>query len=270
MADGVWDGWATAMQSRGLSTKTIRSRGVFYRSWCKWMGDGLLNAGHADIEAWIAAHAEQWRPESRKRAFSDIKQLYRYLAREDLVSRNPATLAYPPKVPRAEPRPASTSAVKDCLSSGRFIDRLAVSFMAYAGLRCVEVSRLRCGDIDFADGIIWVEGKGGQQRFVFINRELRPWIAALDGSHPHTPVYVGMRGGPVSAGTVSERIAAHARATGHQVTAHQFRHYYATRLYERCSDLLAVKAQMGHASTATTEVYTKVAQEMIRAAALKF
>jgi integrase len=269
-SDPLWEGWATAMRARGLSHKTIRSRGVFYRSWRTWIGERLFEAGHADIEAWMSTEGARWAPESRKRAFSDVKQLYRWLEREGLVSGNPATLAYPPKVPRAEPRPASTLAVADCLATGRLADRLAVALMAYAGLRCVEVARLHCGEVDLGDGILWVDGKNGQRRFVFINRELRPWLAALDGSAPSVPVYVGLKGGPVGPATVSARIAQHARATGHNVTAHQFRHYYATRLYERCGDVLAVKLQLGHASTATTEVYTRVAREKVRAAALMF
>jgi site-specific recombinase XerD len=268
--DPVWEGWALAMRGRGLARKTIMSRHAFYRSWRAWIGHDLYRATHTDLEAWIAHHADTWAPESRKRAFSDIKQLYRFLEREGHVAGNPATLAWPPKVPRAEPRPASSTAVADCLATGRLEDRLAVALMAYAGLRCVEVSRLHWGEVDLGDGIIWVDGKGGRRRFVFINRELRPWLAAGDGSHPHAPVYVGTKGQAVRSGTVSDRIAAHARATGHNITAHQFRHYYATRLYERCGDVLAVKLQLGHASTATTEVYTRVAREKVRAAALMF
>jgi site-specific recombinase XerD len=269
-ADLLWDGWAMAMRARGLAGKTIRSRRVFYRSWHDWIGERILTAHHRDLEAWIAAQGDRWAPESRKRAFSDVKQLYRWLEREGLVSGNPAVLAWAPKVPRAEPRPASTAAVADSLAVGRLEDRLAVALMAYAGLRCVEVARLRCGDIDLGDGILWVEGKGGRRRFVFVNRELRPWLAALDGASPAAPVYVGLAGTAVTPATVSARIAAHARAAGHNITAHQFRHYYATRLYERCGDVLAVKLQMGHASTSTTEVYTRVAREKVRAAALMF
>jgi site-specific recombinase XerD len=269
-ADPLWDGWAMAMRARGLAGKTIRSRGTFFRSWRDWIGERILCAQHGDLEAWIASNADRWAPESRKRAFSDISQLYRWLQREGLVAGNPASLAWPPKVPRAEPRPASALAVADCLAAGRLEDRLAVALMAYAGLRCVEVARLRCGDIDLGDGIVWVEGKGGRRRFVFVNRELRPWLAALDGAASAAPVYVGRAGRAVTAATVSATIAGHARAAGHNITAHQFRHYYATRLYERCGDVLAVKLQMGHASTSTTEVYTRVAREKVRAAALMF
>jgi site-specific recombinase XerD len=258
------------MRARGLARKTIRSRLVFWRAWRAWIGPRVLEATHHDLEEWIGSRGDTWAPESRKRAFSDVKQFYRWAEREGLAAVNPASLAWAPKVPRAEPRPASAVAVADCLEVGRLEERLAVALMAFAGLRCVEVSRLRCGDIDLGDGIIWVEGKGGRRRFVFINRELRPWLAALDGSHPAAPVYVGLAGRAVTPATVSARIGAHTRAAGHQVTAHQFRHYYATRLYERCGDVLAVKLQMGHASTSTTEVYTRVAREKVRAAALMF
>ena len=259
-----------SMEGRGLSPKTIRSRKVFFGSWCDWIGDRFFEADHHDIEAWMAANRDRWAPESRKRGFNDVRQLYRWCERDGLVERNPAALAWAPKVPRAQPRPASTAALDAALSTGRLAERLAIALMAYGGLRCLEVAHLRWGQVDFGDGIMWITGKGGQQRFVFINRELRPWLAALDGAHPGDPVYTGVHGRPVGPSTVSSRISAHCRAAGFAVTAHQFRHYYATRLLKQCGKLEVVRHQLGHASTATTEIYTELVDELIRGDTLLF
>ena len=268
--DELWVGWVTSMEGRGLSRKTIKSRRVFFWSWCDWIGDRFYVATHHDIEAWIGANRDRWAPESRKRAFNDVRQLYRWCERDGLVAKNPAALAWAPRVPRAQPRPASSAALDAALTTGRLGERLAVALMAYGGLRCVEVAGLRWGHVDFGDGIMWITGKNGQQRFVFITRDLRPWLAALDGAHPGDPVYRGGHGRAVMAATVSGRVSAHCRAAGYGVTAHQFRHYYATRLLERCGQLEVVRDQLGHASTATTEVYAKLANEQVRRAAMLF
>ena len=268
--DELWVGWVTSMEGRGLSRKTIRSRRTFFNSWCDWIGGRFYVATHHDIEAWMAANRDRWAPESRKRGFNDIRQLYRWCERDDLVPKNPAALAWGPKVPRAQPRPASTEALDAALTTGRLEDRMAIALMAYGGLRCLEVAGLQCGQVDFGDGIMWITGKNGQQRFVFINRDLRPWLAALDGAAPHDPVYTGMHGRAGTPTTVTKPISHHSRAAGYAVTAHQFRHYYGTRLLEQCGRLEVVRDQMGHKSTATTEIYVKLARERIRQAALMF
>lgn len=172
-----------SMEGRGLSPKTIRSRKVFFGSWCDWIGDRFFEADHHDIEAWMAANRDRWAPESRKRGFNDVRQLYRWCERDGLVERNPAALAWAPKVPRAQPRPASTAALDAALSTGRLAERLAIALMAYGGLRCLEVAHLRWGQVDFGDGIMWITGKGGQQRFVFINREA-PTLVGRPGRRP--------------------------------------------------------------------------------------
>ena len=259
------------MRGQGLSERTIQSRKAMFHAWERWIGPRMFEATHHDIEAWIGSRRDDWSAETRKRAFSDMRMLYKWLERDDLVARNPTNLAWAPKVPGRVPRPASTAAVQACLNYGeRLVERRGVALMAFGGLRSMEVAALQWGMIDFGDDLMWIDGKGGQRRFVFINQFLRPWLAALDGSDPDDPVYPGRRGGQLTPATVSYRIGQHCRAAGHHVTAHQFRHYYATRLYAKCGDIEVVKAQLGHANVSTTEIYTKIPREKIRQGALLF
>lgn len=148
----------------------------------------------------------------------------------------------------------SDEEVERMLSIADSETRRAIMLMAYCGLRLSEVERVRYEDIVDVGGVkmLRVTGKGGKVRMVplppAVLRELEP----------------GGRGRivPISRLAVYYRIIRLARRAGVKTTPHKLRHYYATRLLRSGADLRTVQELLGHASVATTQVYTHVTDSM--------
>jgi site-specific recombinase XerD len=152
---------------------------------------------------------------------------------------------------------------------------LAVLEVLYgAGLRVAECCGLRIADCDLERGLVTVLGKGSKVRRVPIGAPavdaLAAWLdrgrirLARDDS-PADAVFLNRRGkqlGPRDARRILER---HPLTDGRSVHPHALRHAYATHLLEGGADLRAVQELLGHADLATTQIYTHVTRDRLRA-----
>ena len=147
---------------------------------------------------------------------------------------------------------------------------------AEAGLRRAEVALVRTSDVFITGGTaqLVVHGKGGKQRIVPISNELAEQVRRGAAGHtPETAAYGWGTSGwlfPDSAGghlTPAWVGAIVANALPDGYTMHTLRHRFATRAYRGTRNLRAVQTLLGHASIATTERYTAVDDDEIRAAA---
>jgi integrase/recombinase XerD len=251
-----FDGWARAMRVRGLADGTIKARRTDWHSWMAHIGDDWATATHRDVEAWL--DPRPLGPTATCRAISNLAEYYRWARREGLATIDPTDLVERPRIPRSLPRPAPELGIERGLALGAQSERLAVALMYYAGLRCIEVSRLQRGDLDLVEGWLHVRGKGNVERIVPIFGPLEPYLAAGAGDPGDAPVYT-VRGVAVSAARVSQRVGDHLRAQGCNATAHQLRHRFATHMLRQTGgNLRLVQVLMGHANVATTQIYTLI------------
>jgi site-specific recombinase XerD len=177
---------------------------------------------------------------------------------------DPAEDLVAPKVPARRPRPVPEPDVMRafiyCPSNEL---RCWLALMRYAGLRSCEVAWM-CRDwiIDDDKPRLVVIGKGNKERVIPVDGELvtllRPWMDRQgrlfrwpDG-HPVTPRYV------------SNVVGDHLRGLGITCTAHQLRHSFATRSLDVSADLRVVQEMMGHATPATTALYTEINSDRAR------
>lgn len=166
-----------------------------------------------------------------------------------------------PRVPARLPRPATDEQVTAALRRARPPWRLHCLLAAYAGLRCCEIAALDRADITASD--ILVHGKGGKQRSIPTDPDV--WAAVQD--LPPGPVTRRLDGEPADAGWVSRSTGSHLRRyVGVRTSLHRMRSWYATQILEVCGDVMVVKELLGHASVATTQVYTLVRPERLAAA----
>ncbi|WP_181068010.1 tyrosine-type recombinase/integrase [Rathayibacter sp. AY1A7] len=162
--------------------------------------------------------------------------------------------------PRGTPRPAAEDAVSCGLHDVDARTRLMVKLGAHAGLRCCEIARVHTRDVQRGvDGAyLRVLGKGRKVRLLPLPAGLAADLRAL----PEGWAFPGQIDGHLSASYVSKLIS---RALPEGVTAHMLRHRFASRTYTGTGkDIRAVQELLGHASVATTQIYTYVESDTLR------
>ena len=254
--------WCAAMRRQRLSTGTIRKRRGELASWSDHIGAGWRTATWRDVDRWI--DSRPLGPRAQASAVSHLRSFYKWARREGLVSCDPCADVICPRLPVCVPRPARDVDVRRAVGAGLEPLELACALMAYAALRCCEVARLQWADVDLADGLIYVTGKGDKQAVVPICPPLAAILAvqvATDG-----PVVPGSRGQTCTAARISQRVGAHLRKRGAAATAHQLRHHAATHLLAITGRIDLVKEFLRHASISTTQVYARTAPGALAAA----
>lgn len=233
-------------------------------------------AGKAGIDL-AALHAEQLRgfiasehrrglsPKSVQRRLSAVRSWYQWQLRHGRIAANPAAGIRAPRAPRKLPQ------VLDPDEAARLVevptdvplgvrDRALLELFYSSGLRLSELCGLRWRDLDLADGVVKVLGKGGKQRIVPVGsharRALGQWqTQSAAGADAH--VFPG-RNGAITSRAVQLRLKQLAQRQGlfKRVHPHLLRHSFASHVLESSGDLRGVQELLGHADIATTQVYT--------------
>lgn len=266
MTEQITTRYAAAMRRRGLAAGTITTRRAELQRWLDHVGDGWRTATRHDVERWLDERPLGAR--ARYTAISHLSAFYRWAMRDELVDHDPTMTVERPRLPQRLPRPVRREHVDELVASvaGDRLLEPAVLLMLDAGLRCLEVARLRWRDVDLEAGTLYVYGKGSRERLVGTPRRLRLALYLAAGDGPDAGEYV--IGRKLSAARVSQLVNARCHELELDATAHRLRHTYATRLYRATAgDLRAVQLSLGHASVATTQVYAAVDVDRVLAAA---
>lgn len=247
--------FAAYMDGKGYAQRTRDEYCKVLRGLLKH--DNLLTIGPAALQSWVFDRTAG--QATREQRYKAAVKFFAWAARVHWRTNNPArTLESPIRKQRRLPRPAPSEAVRAGLACDERTVRLAVACAALAGLRISEVAALEWQHVDFeAHTVTVLHGKGDKDRVV----PLTPRLAQLlsDGGRRRLgPIFPGRFGGSADARWLSQMVAEWMREHGHDVTAHQFRHWYATQIYQATKDLILVQQLMGHADVSTTQVYCKI------------
>jgi integrase/recombinase XerD len=214
-------------------------------------------------------------PTSVARHLASLSTFFRYLIFEGRLTENVAKLLVAPAVWDRLPTVLGPSAVERLLNApnaetrlGRR-DRAALETLYATGCRASEVVGLRPGDLDLTRGVARCVGKGDKERLVPLGTRAREALAdylakdrpALVARRPETvEIFVSRSGRPLSRIALWRVVKIHARAAGlrEEVSPHTLRHSFATHLLAGGADLRVVQEMLGHASIATTQIYTRV------------
>jgi integrase/recombinase XerD len=218
---------------------------------------------------------------SAARHLSAVRGLCRFLLRERAIKADPCALVERPRIGRKLPKVLSQDEIGRILDAPEasgprgLRDRAMLHVMYAAGLRVSEVVGLKLADLDRAKGLVSAFGKGQKRRLVPLGE---PALDALDaylrvrGESPRaaatSALFVSPRGGPLTRQAVWKMLGVYARGAGvgKPSSPHKIRHSFATHLLEGGADLRSVQALLGHASIVTTEIYTHLADDHVRAA----
>jgi len=225
-------------------------------------------------------------PASIRRNVSSVRTYFRFLLADGHVVRDPSERLETPKRWRSLPDVLSVDEVNRLLTAPSldeplaFRDRALLELAYGAGLRVSEWITLAVRDVLFEEGLVRVFGKGSKERLVPIGRsaigavaiylrELRPQLERGEGKGI---LILNARGRPLTrmgAWKILRHHVEKAQITKH-VSPHTLRHSFATHLLEGGADLRAVQEMLGHADISTTQIYTHVDREYLRAVHKQF
>lgn len=223
----------------------------------------------ADIEAWFVTRLDEVNEASMRGNYTAVRLFFAWAVETELIDRSPCIGIRGPKKPESMPRsmqPADVQRVIDACKDSR--DRLIVSMMFREGLRCVEISRLTFADVELGEGVMRVVGKGRRERWLPITMATQAAMREYLAEHPATagPVLRGYRtpgGQKLSPNFLSRHVSDLMSAAGVKgaprdgISAHAFRHTFASDLVDAGVDIEDVRQALGHATLATTSIYTK-------------
>jgi len=249
--------------------------------------DDVSRLGATDLRAFMAARRNDGAGSATlARGLAGVRSLMRYLARHAGADITAATAIRPPRRKRGLPRPLRAGAARAMAEGDTFDDGepwvvardTAVFALLYGcGLRISEALGLaRHAAPVRADVALRIVGKGGKERIVPVLPIVADAVAAYIVACPYRlppdgPLFVGVRGGPLSPRMIQRAMARARGALGlpDSATPHALRHSFATHVLANGGDLRSIQELMGHASLSTTQIYTEVdARRLMDAVAL--
>jgi integrase/recombinase XerD len=225
-------------------------------------------------------------PRSVARAVACVRGFYKFLLVTRQLAADPAADLQPPRGWAALPRYLSVEEVDrliaqpDVSKPRGLRDRALIELLYATGLRVSELVGLRAPDLNLESGYLTCTGKGSKQRIVPMGDEATAWVRRyLAEGRPvilrgkSCPwLFVNARGGQLSRVGFWKLLKAYGRRAGVSLdlSPHVLRHSFATHLLARGADLRAIQMMLGHADLSTTQIYTHVLEERLRAVYEKF
>lgn len=263
------DDYLANLAAAGYPATTRATRAAHVRRMARGLGVSPANVTGASLVAFFAKQ-EQWARETRRGYRNTAVSFFGWAQRAGRLGRNPADALPAVKPDPPAPRPAPDRVYRAALMAAEPRVMVMLRLAAEAGLRRAEVAQVHTSDLaeSFDGYLLVVRGKGGKRRTIPITDDLAEIVAA--GARGHTPgapadgwLFPGDDAGHLSPRWVGKLCAA-AMPAGW--TMHKLRHRFATRAYRGTRNLRAVQVMLGHASVATTEIYTAVDDAEVRAA----
>lgn len=275
---------------RGASPLTIEAYsrdvalylGFLARHWGGPAGRAALaEVSISDIRAWMAhERGRGLSARSLARSLSAVKSFHAWLAEAHGILAPAVTATRGPRQKLRLPRPVAPDAARALIagielqSAEPWIaarDMAVLTLLYGSGLRISEALSLTQGDAPLPE-TLRIRGKGGRERLVPVLPVAARAVETYRGLCPHAaaptaPLFLGARGGPLNPRLVQKAMQATRMQLGLPATAtpHALRHSFATHLLEAGGDLRSIQELLGHASLATTQIYTGVDQARLMA-----
>lgn len=279
-ADDLW-------LSDGLARNTLESYRRDVSQFAAWLAQTsdrqLIEAAAADLQRHLAWRIDtrHAKPRSTGRLVSSLRRFFQFALREGLRNDNPAAELDSPKLPRSLPQSLSEAHVEallgapDVSSAQGVRDRAMLETLYASGLRVSELVGLKTVQVSLDMQVVRVLGKGSKERITPLGAEAIDWIERyqregrpqLLAGRKSEALFVTARGASMTRQSFWALVKRHARAAGirQSISPHTLRHAFATHLINHGADLRVVQLLLGHADISTTQIYTHVARERLKA-----
>ncbi len=269
----------------GLSKNTLvgyRSDLALFAGWLANRRQRLQDATRGDLAAYLAEFARRSRPASQRRLMSAWRRYYRRLLEAGRIREDPTILLDPPARGERFPKTLTEAQVEALLDApntetpGGLRDRAMLEVLYATGLRVSELVGLAVFSMSLNEGLMRVLGKGDKERLVPLGEDAREWLeryltdarSTLLGGKRSEQVFVTRLGSGMSRQMfwrLIKRYGVQAGIAAGSLSPHTLRHAFATHLINHGADLRVVQMLLGHADISTTQVYTHVARERLKA-----
>lgn len=273
------DQFLEGLRSKGRSEHTITNYGVDLSQFAEYLNNlGITETTQITGDVIRGFLREVmgfgFAKTSASRKLSAARGFVKWLNRADLIDHDPGEELRGPKLPTSLPRALSYEDTETLLNkgpkSGKYFlrDRLVLELMYGSGLRISELIGLNLDDVEFAERILRIRGKGGKERIVpfgtMVQKLLEEWITAR--SINEGPLFGSERSAERLTVRTVHRIVLRAaqRAGLYGVSPHTLRHCFATHMLERGAPLRVVQEMLGHESIATTQRYLSITTDQIK------
>ncbi|MFC1624060.1 tyrosine recombinase XerC [Candidatus Omnitrophota bacterium] len=240
----------------------------------------LEDIKHVDVRLFLARMKEKnFSKRTVARKMACLRSFFKFLCREGYMKSNPASGLKTPKLEKKLPLFLDIDQVARLIESPHLSDayglrdRAILEALYSSGIRVGELVGLDKGDVDFIAGVLKVRGKGKKERLAPIGdravRAIRNYLEKINALNikEKKAVFVNKSGRRMSDRAVRRIVEKYIRKTAlnEKISPHSLRHSFATHLLDRGADLRSVQELLGHANLSTTQVYTHVTTERLKA-----
>jgi integrase/recombinase XerC len=277
---------------QNFSFHTVESYGLDLRQFLAFLETEQITEltviNYRTIRHFLAVLKEdQFAKASVARKLACLRSFFKFLSREGYLPHNPALTIATPKREKHLPQflyPDEVNALLAIPDNHKKLgirDRAILEVLYAGGLRLQELVNLKLRDLDLSRGYLRVWGKGAKERLAPFGipaqraverylREARPRLLSSDAS-PVDAVFLNYRGTRLSGRSIQRMLDKYlkAMAFNRKISPHALRHTFATHLLDNGADLRAVQELLGHVDISTTQIYTHLTKERVRAVYMK-
>lgn len=269
----------------GLSQNTLSAYRQDLYDLANWLADqrgvAIAQASREHVSRYFSDRFAGIRASTANRRLSSMRRFYGWLLLQGRRDDDPCLLLKSAKRPARFPKAPVESQVESLLNAPKvetalgLRDRAMLEMMYAAGLRVSELISMKSINVSASDAVVRVIGKGDKERIVPIGEEAMSWLhrylqesrPLLLGAKQSDALFVTERAQPMTRQRFWKIIKDYGKAAGlpMALSPHTLRHAFATHLLNHGADLRAVQMLLGHADISTTQVYTHVANDRLRA-----
>jgi integrase/recombinase XerD len=292
---GVWAmRYLDHLEVRHYSPRTLRNAETHLGAFARWCGSRGLTEPREVTKPVIDGYqrhlfhakkddGEPLSPRAQWNYLATIRSFFKWLTRQNVLLGNPASEIEMPRIPVRLPGVVLTHDesevvmhVPDVNTSCGLRDRAILEVFYSTGIRRCEVARLALGDVDRERGTLYIrEGKGKKDRVVPIGDRALDWVDRyIDGVRPsfvcgrnEETIFLTQDGKPLRLKALTAKVTKYVDAAdlGKRGSCHLFRHTMATVMLEGGADIRYIQEILGHAHLSSTEVYTRVSIQRLKA-----
>jgi len=248
------------LKLRGLSPMTVRNYSFFVEKFLQKTNKPSTELNSDDAKLYLSDLFDTKSKNTIMLAAAALKFFYIQILKKDFAD------VRIPKKDKKLPSVLTKEEVKKLIDATDNVkSRLIISLLYSAGLRVSELVKLKVVDIDFNDQSGWVRsGKGAKDRLFtisdFLGKEIQDYLKERQN------VYVFSKEEPLTTRNIQKIIALTRKRAGidKKVTPHTLRHSFATHLLEQGTDIRMIQVLLGHASIATTQLYTHISTNELK------